>query len=308
MRIISLKRLGVIKDDLTTTAPTPKTYTAPVDYQQPKQTSATKPVTSTPAYTAPKGVTTTLAPTTYTPYSPPATYSEPKPTVYTQPAPSPPVTYSPPPGSYDPGGFTDGDYTPGGYTPGGYTPSSNCSQAVNAAYTVFISTFRAILNAVARYGAAQYPNSQAWADLQKAELTFAGQIGTCTGPSLSSYYEQLREALRRRRNGNGSSNGNGNGSGDGDGNGNGNGEDEMCGSVHCPEGYVCCNASCGICVPEGESCIEIACEDEPPVAIDYGPAEEEPSEFTEVVKQWLPYVLLAGVVWAAWGAINKAKT
>src|SRR5687768_11072301 len=37
-----------------------------------------------------------------------------------------------------------------------------------------------------------------------------------------------------------------------------------CGSVECPSGQVCCNASCGICTPPGGSCITLACEDAGP--------------------------------------------
>jgi len=33
-----------------------------------------------------------------------------------------------------------------------------------------------------------------------------------------------------------------------------------CGETTCGEGEECCNASCGICVPEGGSCIQISCE------------------------------------------------
>jgi hypothetical protein len=33
-----------------------------------------------------------------------------------------------------------------------------------------------------------------------------------------------------------------------------------CGSKTCPEGQVCCNASCGLCAPPGGACIQIACE------------------------------------------------
>ncbi|MFZ5892546.1 MAG: hypothetical protein ACOY0T_15915 [Myxococcota bacterium] len=33
-----------------------------------------------------------------------------------------------------------------------------------------------------------------------------------------------------------------------------------CGSVTCPEGTVCCNASCGWCRPPGVACIQIACD------------------------------------------------
>lgn len=32
-----------------------------------------------------------------------------------------------------------------------------------------------------------------------------------------------------------------------------------CGDAICPAGEVCCNASCGICVPPGYGCIQIAC-------------------------------------------------
>ena len=32
-----------------------------------------------------------------------------------------------------------------------------------------------------------------------------------------------------------------------------------CGPVTCSEGTLCCNASCGICVPPGRACIQIAC-------------------------------------------------
>lgn len=35
---------------------------------------------------------------------------------------------------------------------------------------------------------------------------------------------------------------------------------EQCGTVVCPPGKVCCNASCGICTDPGEFCIQIACE------------------------------------------------
>jgi hypothetical protein len=35
---------------------------------------------------------------------------------------------------------------------------------------------------------------------------------------------------------------------------------EPCGNVTCPQGQVCCNASCGICTPPGQFCIQIACE------------------------------------------------
>ncbi len=45
------------------------------------------------------------------------------------------------------------------------------------------------------------------------------------------------------------------------------GEDdpEICGSgslqVTCAAGQYCCNASCGICAADGESCISLACEE-----------------------------------------------
>jgi hypothetical protein len=32
-----------------------------------------------------------------------------------------------------------------------------------------------------------------------------------------------------------------------------------CGGNSCSEGTVCCNASCGICVPPGGHCIQIVC-------------------------------------------------
>jgi hypothetical protein len=32
-----------------------------------------------------------------------------------------------------------------------------------------------------------------------------------------------------------------------------------CGTVTCPDGQSCCNASCGICTPPGVACIQIAC-------------------------------------------------
>ena len=34
---------------------------------------------------------------------------------------------------------------------------------------------------------------------------------------------------------------------------------EQCGNRHCGAGSYCCNASCGICTPEGSGCIQIAC-------------------------------------------------
>jgi len=33
-----------------------------------------------------------------------------------------------------------------------------------------------------------------------------------------------------------------------------------CGNATCPVGTECCNASCGICVKPGETCIQTACE------------------------------------------------
>lgn len=33
----------------------------------------------------------------------------------------------------------------------------------------------------------------------------------------------------------------------------------QCGTATCPSGQVCCNASCGICTPPGNFCIQIAC-------------------------------------------------
>jgi hypothetical protein len=33
-----------------------------------------------------------------------------------------------------------------------------------------------------------------------------------------------------------------------------------CGTAHCKEGEVCCNASCGICVPQGGDCPTTACD------------------------------------------------
>jgi len=33
-----------------------------------------------------------------------------------------------------------------------------------------------------------------------------------------------------------------------------------CGAVVCDKGLECCNASCGVCVPPGESCTQEACE------------------------------------------------
>lgn len=35
---------------------------------------------------------------------------------------------------------------------------------------------------------------------------------------------------------------------------------KSCGAVTCSEGFECCNASCGICVRPGMSCIQIACD------------------------------------------------
>jgi hypothetical protein len=34
---------------------------------------------------------------------------------------------------------------------------------------------------------------------------------------------------------------------------------QQCGKNTCPDGQVCCNASCGICTPKGSACIQIAC-------------------------------------------------
>ena len=33
-----------------------------------------------------------------------------------------------------------------------------------------------------------------------------------------------------------------------------------CGNTTCPQGQVCCNASCGICTPPGGACIQVFCE------------------------------------------------
>jgi len=41
------------------------------------------------------------------------------------------------------------------------------------------------------------------------------------------------------------------------------GPTEPCGDNRCVAGEYCCNASCGFCAPEGETCIEIACPPEP---------------------------------------------
>jgi hypothetical protein len=38
---------------------------------------------------------------------------------------------------------------------------------------------------------------------------------------------------------------------------------EVCGDSVCPDGEVCCNASCGICTPPGGVCTQQACIDEP---------------------------------------------
>lgn len=35
---------------------------------------------------------------------------------------------------------------------------------------------------------------------------------------------------------------------------------ESCGNTICPAGQTCCNSSCGICVPAGGACIQIACD------------------------------------------------
>jgi hypothetical protein len=37
-------------------------------------------------------------------------------------------------------------------------------------------------------------------------------------------------------------------------------DENPCGDVTCAPGLVCCNASCGICTPPGEVCIQIACD------------------------------------------------
>jgi hypothetical protein len=34
---------------------------------------------------------------------------------------------------------------------------------------------------------------------------------------------------------------------------------ETCGDITCGAGMYCCNASCGLCAPEGGACIQIAC-------------------------------------------------
>lgn len=62
-----------------------------------------------------------------------------------------------------------------------------------------------------------------------------------------------------------------------------------CGPVVCPTGTFCCNASCGICVPPGGGCIELACVDAggacaPQDARPEGPCEAE-----------------LGVMWTGWG-------
>ena len=36
-------------------------------------------------------------------------------------------------------------------------------------------------------------------------------------------------------------------------------EPSQCGKVTCAQGYLCCNASCGICVPPGFACHQLAC-------------------------------------------------
>jgi hypothetical protein len=33
-----------------------------------------------------------------------------------------------------------------------------------------------------------------------------------------------------------------------------------CGTVTCPSGQLCCNASCGTCTPPGFACPQIACQ------------------------------------------------
>jgi hypothetical protein len=37
-----------------------------------------------------------------------------------------------------------------------------------------------------------------------------------------------------------------------------------CGNATCPEGTECCNASCGICVSPGGTCIQQVCDPSPP--------------------------------------------
>ena len=39
----------------------------------------------------------------------------------------------------------------------------------------------------------------------------------------------------------------------------GSGGGQACGSVTCPTGEVCCNASCGICTPRGGYCTQQVC-------------------------------------------------
>ena len=36
---------------------------------------------------------------------------------------------------------------------------------------------------------------------------------------------------------------------------------EVCGDIVCPDGELCCNASCGICTPPGGVCTQQACDD-----------------------------------------------
>jgi hypothetical protein len=38
---------------------------------------------------------------------------------------------------------------------------------------------------------------------------------------------------------------------------------DACGTITCSYGQVCCNASCGICVPPGGTCTQLACEPTP---------------------------------------------
>lgn len=35
---------------------------------------------------------------------------------------------------------------------------------------------------------------------------------------------------------------------------------EVCGPTICTSGTLCCNASCGICTPTGDNCIQIVCD------------------------------------------------
>lgn len=38
---------------------------------------------------------------------------------------------------------------------------------------------------------------------------------------------------------------------------------EACGKAFCADGFVCCNASCGICTPPGGACTQQVCDDQP---------------------------------------------